>query len=175
MYKKHIERVEGNLYVGDNIYTRPVFIGDYSKCDCEEKIYNYRPVWVGVTMYAVVMAFWWGNTVSLLMSLKNGGFIRDVTSSQYVLAENAAFAALMVLIYLSLPFFGDMFKIYFKPKDGVMVVGREVISFDDVQKIEVSGTRKVLYLMYRSGKKRIIPFHGAEYVYTCISRLWGAQ
>ena len=176
MYEKHIEhieRVEGNLHVGDNIYAKPVFDGDYSKCDCEDKVYNYRPVWVGVVMYAVVLAFWIWNAISLLASFHSGIVLHHGVSSGYVLAENVAFAIAMALIYWALPFLGDMFKIYFAPKEGVMVVGGEVIPFSDVKKMEMDG--KLLYIMHRSGKKRVIAFRGAEYVYTCITSMWGAQ
>ena len=168
---ERIDRVDGDVHVGDKIYTGGVFDGDYSRSDCNDGEYAYRPMWVKAVLFMVFFVFVLWKAAAVLLSIKNVGlFSSDGVSSQAVFFEIFLFGIFIWFVYLALPLMSNKFKIYFYPKKGVMVVGGRTVHFADVQSMERNGD--MLGLLFKNGKRLNIVFSGTEYVNTCISRLW---
>ena len=176
MSKRSVERIDmvnGDVHIGDKIYAEGVFDGDYSRSDCSDAEYAYRPIWTKAALFMVFFLFVLLKAASVFLSIKNIGLFSNDVSSQSDFFEIFLFGIFIWLIYIALPLMSNKFKIYFYPKKGVIVVGGRTVYFADVQSMVRNGD--MLSLLFKNGKRLNIVFSGADYVNTCISRLWNMR
>ena len=162
---ERIDRVEGDVHVGDKFYT---MASSYSTdAECYSGDWTYRPFWAAATLYFLVFIFWVWQSFHVLSDMHYNGIITPTGwSSQWAVFEALIFAAAMIAVYLALPLLSDRFRVFFDPVEWTLVVGGDTIYLKDVLDHNESGGALVLTL--RNGETRRIYFSHARYVDACM-------